>query len=237
MKKLIKRLTAPDMKKFLGRYFSIALPITCAVIVIMLVPMHLYPQIVHSKHSYNGYTYYISRFNDYEELDAEHSYVLLLGNCPDYTYILDSFYKDGYALYFDDKPTFDWMLGPKSSKLYSAAVRFNCIRTKIKFGMFINTDSDFFDPKIFFHELSHYVDTKLGNISKSEEFARIYEEEYSRSILKDDDYYKDIREYFAEESAYYILWKSGKTEPGYDTYETVPKTFTFIEKSLEDIRE
>ncbi len=195
-----------------------------------------FPKIFHARHEYKGYTYYsnILDFSFDEKSSAEYCFDSMMGYGPEFVYILDAFYDDGYEIFFDNKFAFAWFTGqPMTGNDYAACVTFNKARNKVSNGLFVNYRNSDFNKKIFFHELSHYVDCRMGNVSQSSEFKEIFNREYKTSTLKDDDYYKDIYEYFAEESAYYILEKSNEATglpTIYGTHTDAPETFDYIEK-------
>lgn len=199
------------------------------------------PKILHIKHEYLGYTYYSSIFNlAFDENEAIYAFDSILALEPDYKFLLDSFYKDGYTIFFDDKLTYAWCTGdPIHSNDFSACVAFDKMTGDVRAGMHVNYINDHFNEKIFFHELSHYADHKMGDISQSDEFARIYNEEYGSSTLKDKAYYLDKREYFAEEAAYFIIYDSydPKLLNTYGKYEDAPKTFDYIKENLQKLKE
>ena len=226
------------MKKTIIKIISID-AVIILITLLYIIPMK-FPGIIHRKHEYMGYTYYSSIFNsNFSEYEAEYAFDSLIGNEPGYKYLLDSFYKDGYRIYFDDKLTYAWCTGkPVGSNNFSACVRYKRGSYNILAGMFVNYQNDYFSEKIFFHELSHYVDLKLGGVSQSKEFKEIYEKEYESSTLAGHTYYQDIMEYYAEESAYYILYNSMDKElyNPYGKYSDAPKTFDYIGKQLEKLK-
>ena len=237
------------MKKF---YKVIIGGVAAIIILLLIYSLGLkYPKLLHIKHEYKGYTYYTSIFEPaFDEKEATYAFDLIFENEPDYVFILNSFYADGYDIYFDDIFTYAWCIGePTRANNTTACMAHDRTTGNIKSGMFINYTKGLFTDCVFFHELSHYVDNKLGDISLSEEFALIYDEEYKNSTLAQDRYYLDKREYFAEESAYYILQDSFETlhakyeyyNRAYleylDSYEDVPKTFEFIKKSLDALKQ
>lgn len=217
--------------------------LSVAVIALLIVGTYsiilFNPKLVHKKHEYMGYTYYSSIFDrSFEEFEAEYAFDSLLGEGTDttYKYILDGFYEDGYSLFFDDKFTYALCTRDFThSNDFSACVIFDRDYKRIREGMFINYKNDYFSPKIFYHELAHYVDYSLGLTSKSTEFEAIKEAEYGSSTLKDSKYHDDIMEYFAEETAYYIIEKitpSGVFNE-YGKYKDAPMTFDYIASALE----
>ncbi len=197
------------------------------------------PQLLHKEHEYLGYTYYSSILNfDFAESDAESAFDSIMRNEPSYIWLLDSFYKDGYHIFFDDKLTYALCSADLfHSGDFAACVAFDNHTGEVRSGMFVNYENDYFSETNFFHELSHYADHKMGDISKSDEFKEIYSKEYKDSILGDKKYYTNISEYFAQESAYYILYDSKSTTLATNiTPEDAPETFTFIGENLEKLR-
>lgn len=198
------------------------------------------PNVYHNEHEYLGYTYYSSKLNfDFNETDAIYAFDSIIGNEPEYKWILDSFYEDGYRIYFDDKFTYALCSADLfHSGNFAACVKYDKYTGDVIHGMFVNYENDFFSEVHFFHELSHYVDHKMGDISSSKEFEIIFKEEYPQSTLSDIKYYKNTKEYFAEESAYYIIYDSLKDDITLfkGTPEDAPKTFRYISEKLDEMK-
>ena len=77
------------------------------------------------------------------------------------------------------------------------------------------------------HEFGHYVDMKSGDISSTNEFYKIYEEEIDQFIsgIPDAQCVRDPGEFFAEEYAYSIIDKSKCT----------PKALEIINRCVAEI--
>ena len=221
----------------------IAVGIPLLIIMVVYAMGTIFPKMLHEKHEYRGYTYYSSRFDkDFKESDFEFFIDGITTQEPKYIYLLDSFYKDGYDIFIDDKFTYGWCTAkPTRDTDESACIRYNRRTGDISAGMFINYKNDELTDRIFFHELTHYLDYKLGNVSQSAEFRDIFNSEYGSSTLSQRPYYSQINEYFAEEGAYFILFDSGHNniQPNgvrYGVYEDAPRTFEFIKRQLETFR-
>lgn len=219
---------------------ALLIPILIILITVIYCAGLKFPKLFHIKHEYSGYTYYSSIFNiGFDESEAIYAFDRILENEPEYKYILDMFYEDGYTIFFDNKFTYAWCSGHLTdADNFSASVSFDRFTGDAVNGMFVNYINDYFSEKIFFHELCHYADHKMGDACRTDEFKKIYAEEYKRSTLAGIRYYLDIREYFAEEAAYYILYKSldESTYNRYGKYDDAPKTFDYIEKTLSGLK-
>ncbi|AOZ97817.1 hypothetical protein [Butyrivibrio hungatei] len=192
---------------------------------------------LHVKNDYEGYEYYSSIFIDknsaayHPEKDIED----FLKEYPDYVYILDEFYQDGFSLIYESPMTYK-ILNPSKDYTPLAHLGINKITKKPIVGIRINTVEDQFTPHTIMHELGHYIDSCLGFPSQSEEFKKILKEEHNSSNIT-NDYYFAPREYFAEEFADYVTYmQKGKSIELFsretDTQVECPKTFDYIEKIL-----
>ncbi len=209
------------------------------LIILLLVYRFLFvhPVFLHKEHEYLGYKYYSSILNfDFEEADAEVAFDRILTYEPEYKWLLDSFYEDGYYIFFDDKLTYALCtVNFVNSTDFAACVTFDKKTRQARNGMFVNYENDNFSQTHFFHELSHYADWKCGYASEDPEFIDIFEKEYKSSGL--GSYYLDPKEYFAQESAYYIINDSysrlGYEEIFADECKNASLTQRYIGKTLE----
>lgn len=230
-----------DRKKKRGLFRAgITIALIAITLNILYVIALLYPKAYHNEHSYRGYTYYSSKMIiDFDESEATYTFDSILSNEPEYKWLLDEFYKDGYRIFFDDK--FMYALCSAhlfDSKNYSACVTFDNVTEVPKNGMFLNYDNELTTDLTFLHELSHYADYKMGYPSKSDEFKKIFMDEYENSTLGGIDYYNNTKEYFAEEAALFMIYKSRSYANTLlaATNDDAPETFEYIGNLLETMK-
>ena len=104
--------------------------IIIGLVLLLLELIYLYgmknPDRLHKKHEYLGYTYYSSIFDPtFNKASAEAAFDTIIRNEPEYIFLLDKFYEDGYTLHFDDKFTYAWCTGDllHSGDFAAAALR------------------------------------------------------------------------------------------------------------------
>nr|WP_297765899.1 hypothetical protein [uncultured Butyrivibrio sp.] len=229
-------------KEMLARGVSLFIIRTGTPLLILLLVygfLFTHPLLLHKEHEYFGYKYFSSILNfDFEEADAEMAFDRILMHEPEYKWLLDSFYNDGYSIFFDDKLTYALCtVNFVNSTDFAACVTFDKRTREAVNGMFVNYENDNFSEVHFFHELSHYADWKMGYVSEDPEFTKIFEEEYECSGL--GKYFMNPREYFAQESAYFIINDSYRKAGLESTYsyecESAPRTQEYIRARLENL--
>ncbi len=103
----------------------------------------------------------------------------------------------------------------------------------------LRKENQYSQDETMMHELGHFVDCQLGVISSSDEWLEIVNEESSKSLygmLKSPDgesyYYRNPKEFWAQEFSLYLNYVHGDNEGGLDEKENCPKAFEFIENTL-----
>ncbi len=163
--------------------------------------------------------------------------------------VLDMYYTDGYKIHTSS----------------TAFVReFNTVVGKAVYrngefkGIYLNSDTENYDVMTLPHELGHYLDTKLGTVSDSEEWQEITAKEagscyecdlknpYYMGINKNNDeryydhefYFECPHEFFAEQFAVYCFRTYGTGELPVEVYwdsEFCPEAQKYIESLMNNL--
>ena len=136
--------------------------------------------------------------------------------------LVNQFYADKGVLSFDSNDeyiSYDWSAG------YMGFMDNGNVKISVRSD--IQTDNG--TPFVICHEFGHYFDHVMDNPSQSKDWEDITNEEYPK-MIRNNKYYSDPKEYFAQSFAWYcyrndILGEVNK--------KACPKTFEYIDNLVE----